>query len=480
MKHNPPNKSAHRPAATRGAGTAASSPLTRRSRWFWTLVFGFGLLLPGGMAAAWWWSRTQPVDLTLPGDISDPEVLAALEKAQKQVRNDPRSAASWGNLAMTLQANGFGAEASPYFAEAQRLDPGDGRWPYFRALAALGEDSEAALPFLRQAAVGRLPEKGQESAVHLRLAEAMLERQELAEAEELFQKEWEKNPGDARAGFGLGLIAQARGQGEAAEKYLTAARKSPTACKLATAQLAAQARERGDLQAAARLEQEFASLPDEAPPWPDPLVIELSRRRVGANAVAQTLVQLEALHRFHDAANVYIQQLKQQPTAQNYVGAGLNAVFSGHTDYGLNLLRQGIRIDPERADSHFALAQALFQVGMSERERAPDSPDAQARLLEAAMAARRATELNPSNASAFLLWGRALMNRGEWGAAVPRLKQGVAIRPEVFDMHLALGESLLEAGQLQEAEIHLKNAQKLNANDERPAQGLRRIQQKKQ
>jgi Flp pilus assembly protein TadD len=441
---------------------------------------GIGFLVAGSVATTWWWLRTESVDLPLPGDISDPEVRAALEKAQREVRTHPRSAAPWGNLAMALQANGYGAEANRYFAEAQRLDPSDGRWPYFRALAALGEDSEAALPFLRQAAAGRLPEKGQESAVHLKLAEALLERQELVEAEPLFQKEWQKHPGDSRAGFGLGLIAQARGQEDAAEKYLTAARKSPTVCKLATAQLAALARTRGDLQAATRLEQEYAALPNEAPPWPDPLVIELLRRRVGANALAQTLAQLEAQHRFQDAANLYIQQIKQQPTAQNYVGAGLNAVYSGHTDLGLDLLRKGIRIDPERSDSHFALAQALYQVGMSERERAPDSKNAKARLFDAAIAARRATELNPDNASAFLLWGQALMNRGDWGAAIPPLRQGVAIRPEVFDIQLALGETLVEAGQLQEAEIHLKNAQQLDAKDERPAMGLRRIQQKKQ
>jgi tetratricopeptide (TPR) repeat protein len=432
-----------------------------------------------GSVTAWWWSRIQPVDPQLPGDIGDPEVRAALEKAQKQVRADLRSAAAWGNLAMTLQANGYSIEASAYFAEAQRLDPHDGRWPYFRALAALGEDSEAALPFLRQAAAGRLAEKVQESAVHLRLAEALLERQELAEAEEIFEKEWQKHPGDARAGFGLGLIAQARGQGDAAEKYLTAARKSPTAGKSATAQLAALARGRGDLQTADSLEQEFATLPNEAPPWPDPFVVELSRKRVGVTASAQTLLQLEAQHRYQDAANVYIQQIKQQPTAQNYVGAGLNAVFAGHYDYGLKLLRQGILIDPDRADSHYALAQALFQVGMTERERSPDSPGAKARLLEAATAARRSVELKPDNASAFLLWGHALMNRGDWDAAVSPLKQGVAIRPELFEMQLALGEALLESGRVLEAELHLKNAQQLNAKDERPAKGLQRVQQGK-
>jgi tetratricopeptide (TPR) repeat protein len=454
--------------------------LTRQRRSLWTLVFAVGLLVVLGAVAARWWSRIEQVDVPVPSDISDPDLVAVLEKAQGLVQTRPRSAAVWANLALTLQANGYGAEADRFFAEAQRLDPGDGRWPYFRALAVIGVDSELELSFLRQAAAGRLPEKAHESAVRLRLAEALLERQEMAEAEELFEKEWQKEPGEPRAGFGLGLIAQARGQGEAAEKYLTAARKSPTASKLATAQLAALARGRGDMEAAARLEQEFAALPNEAPSWPDPLVFELSRRRVGVNAMAQTLIQLESQHRFKEAADLYTQQLKQHPTAPNYIGAGLNAVLSGQTEHGLKLLREGIRIDPDRSESHFALAQGLYQAGMSERERTPDSPNAKARLLESAMAARRATDLRPDNASAFLLWGQALMQRGESGAAVPPLRQGLAIRPEMFDMQLALGEALLNSGQLGEAEVHFNNARKLKPKDARPELALRQIQEKKQ
>src|SRR6516165_5646255 len=169
MTRKRPNQSATGGTSKPGAGAAASSALTRRLRSLWTLVLGVGLVVVLGAVAVWLWSHTKPVDPALPDEISDPEVRAALQKAQKQVKANPRSAAAWGNLAMTLQANGYGAEANPFFAEAQRLDPGDGRWPYFRALATISEDSEAALPFLRLAAAGRLPAKGQESAVQLRL-----------------------------------------------------------------------------------------------------------------------------------------------------------------------------------------------------------------------------------------------------------------------------------------------------------------------
>ena len=380
---------------------------------------------------------------------------------------------------MTLQAHAYGVEADRCYAEASRLDPGDGRWPYFRALYALGEDSDRAMPFLRQAADGRLSE-ADASAVRLRLAEALLERQETAEAEELFLAEWQAQPGNPRPAFGLGMIALGRGEGKAAEKYLTAARTSSVVRKPATGQLAALARGRGDLAAAAAFEKEFATLPNEAPAWPDPMVHQLIRLRVGTFQTAQDAAQLEAQHRYAEAAQAYLREIDHQPTAQNYVGAGLNLVRSGNVARGLDLLQTGIRVDPERCDSYYGLAQALYVLAEAQRKRSPDSREANERFLEAALAARRAAELKPDYAAAFLLWGRALMQRGEPEAALDPLKKGVACRPEVFNLQLALGEALLEAGQLQEAENHLKNAQKLDPNNERLGLALERLRKKRE
>jgi tetratricopeptide (TPR) repeat protein len=459
--------------------TVASPPVARTRRWLPILLAGVGVLVIGGAAGAWWWFRRVPVDPPFPAEVNDPAVRSVLDEARRQVQADPQSAAAWGQLGMTLHAHTYGAEADRCFAEATRLDPGDGRWPYLRALIALGEDSDRAMPFLRQAAAGRLSEE-HESAVRLRLAEALLERQELAEAEELFLADWRDHQGNPRASFGLGLIALARGDEAAAEKYLTAARASPVVRKPATAQLAALARGRGDVAAAVAFEKEFATLPNEAPAWPDPMVLQLLRLRVGTFKTAQDAVQLEAQHRYAEAAQAYLQQIEHQATAQNYVGAGLNLVRSGELARGLNLLKTGIRLDPERCDSHYALAQACYLLAEAQRKRSPDSREANDRFLEAALAARRATELKPDHAAAFLLWGRALMQRGEPDAAIISLKKGVACRPEVFNLQLALGEALLEAGQLQEAEIHLKNALKLDAKNERPALALERLRQRKE
>ena len=154
-------------------------------------------------------------------------------------------------------------------------------------------------------------------------------------------------------------------------------------------QLALLARARGNLAAAEMLEKEVANLPNESPAWPDPMVLRLLHLRVGTFKVSQGAAKLEAQHRYAEAAKFYLQQIEQQPTAQNYVGAGLNLVRSGNVARGLRFLQTGISIDPERCDSFYSEAEALYLVAEVERETStPKSPEVMERYQEAANAAR--------------------------------------------------------------------------------------------
>jgi tetratricopeptide (TPR) repeat protein len=100
-------------------------------------------------------------------------------------------------------------------------------------------------------------------------------------------------------------------------------------------------------------------------------------------------------------------------------------------------------------------------------------------LREAADAARLAAERKPDYAAAYLLWGSALMQLGEPEAAVGPLRKGVACRPEMFNLQLALGEALSQTNAVLEAETHLENARKLAPKDPRADQALARLAKKK-
>jgi tetratricopeptide (TPR) repeat protein len=189
--------------------------------------------------------------------------------------------------------------------------------------------------------------------------------------------------------------------------------------------------------------------------------------------------ELEREHRYAEAARAYLDQLEKQPTARAYVGAGLNLVRLGDYDQGLPLLRQAVSLDPDSANPRYTLALALFTRAEKQWSQTPNSPAVKEWLREVVDQARRTTELKSDHARAYLFWGLALKYLGEPAAAVPPLRQGVACLPGEIELQLALGEALLEVGQLDEAESHLENARQLDPKDPRPVQALERLRVKK-
>src|SRR5262245_14610995 len=65
---------------------------------------------------------------------ADPEVARAVETARAAVVAAPRSGLVWGKLGMVMAVHSFDMEARVCFAEAERLDPADARWPYLHGM----------------------------------------------------------------------------------------------------------------------------------------------------------------------------------------------------------------------------------------------------------------------------------------------------------------------------------------------------------
>ncbi|HTU89726.1 MAG TPA: tetratricopeptide repeat protein [Gemmataceae bacterium] len=448
-----------------------------RGRNRWVVLLGVVLLLSAGAAGGWWWRRhAAPVEPPVISGVQDAEVRQSIEQARQRVLTQPRSAEAWGFLGMILLAHRYDREADRCFEEAGRLNPAQARWPYARGLIALKRDPNHALPFLRRAvACNANPEE--HAAIQLQLAEALLERQELDEAERLFREEWQGRPDKARAALGLGLIALARDDPASARKYLTAARTNNYAHKRATVQLAALARANGDLATARTYEQEAAALADD-PRWPDPVLDEATQLRVGRRGREREIDELEKQHRYDEAVRAYLEELRQHPTPRAYVGAGRDLARLGDYNRALPLLRRAVQLDPDNTQAHYSLAQVQFAHAEREWQQAPGSDEIKGWFREVIEHARRATELKPDHAMAYLFWGLSLKYLGEPAAAVAPLRQGVACRPELIEVQLALGEALSESGQKAEAETYLNNARRLDPNDSRPPDALKRLHKK--
>jgi Flp pilus assembly protein TadD len=456
----------------------APSAVPARLRYRGALLAGAAVVLLAGAGGVWWWLRPEPVTPPLPGRIEDPEVRQALVRARQDVLKSPRSAAAWGHLGKLLLAHMFPHEADVCFAEAARLDPANPMWFYARGVIALREDPEKPITHLRQAVAAGGARSENQSAMSLSLAEVLLERGNLDEAEGLFRKEQARAPYDPRAAFGLGLIAAARGDKAAAVKLLTIAQASPLARKKATAQLAALARAQGDQQAADNYEKQLAALPDD-PPWSDPLTEDLGELLVGWLGREREARSLEKQRRFAEAAQKYLEQIDRRPNISAYIGAGLNLTRARNYERALQMAREAVRLGPDDAAAHLCLAFALSSRAKQQWEKAPGSTQAREEFREAVAHARRAAELRPGHTQTYLVWSLSLRYLGEPEAALEPLRKGVACTPGDLQLQLTLGEVLLELGRLPEAETHLEIARQLAPNDPRPGRALEQLRLKK-
>ncbi len=448
--------------------------LARRGCWLLTALL---VVSVAGAAGWWWWSRPAPPEPPLPPNIEDAEVRQVIERARQEVLAKPRDGDAWGRLGMMLLAHLFDREADRCFAEAARLKPSEPRWPYARGLIALKRDPDNAVPFLRQAVAAPDATADLRSALRMQLAEALLARRELDEAERLFREELASAPRDARASFGLGLVLLARGNDKDATDYMLVARESNFARKKAMAQLAALAGARNDTAAATAYEKEMSTLADD-PPWPDPMFDQIVQLQVGHRSWDREVAELENTHKYADAAKLYLDHMGERPNSRDCVGAGLNLARLHDYDRALPLLRQGVQLDPDSSQAHYTLALAQFTRAERDLAQHPDSEAARDWLREVIEHARRTVELKLDFAQAYLFWGLALKYLGEPAAAVDPLRRGVSCRPEDFDLQLALGQVLLATGQDKLAETYLENARRLNPDDPRPAQDLQRLHKK--
>jgi tetratricopeptide (TPR) repeat protein len=436
------------------------------------------------VAVGWQVTRPTPRPATTPpeiqGDGVDPSVVAAINAARHKVLDDPDSAGAWGDLGKVLFAHGFATEAEGCFGEAEQLDRDDGRWPYYRGLFAAGRDTELAVAHFRKAVAGRQPEDGFTTAARLRLAEALLDRGELDEAERHFKAEADA-PGEvtrARAAYGLGLVAVARGDPAAAGRHLAAAAGSPFARTRASAQLARIARQRGDAAAARRYE-EAATRPPPDRAWPDPFVAEAYRLRVGQQEALQEANALARRGRPAEAAELLTRLSRDYPNEQTLQATGAVLIQVGDYAQAEQVLQGCLAIDPSHPQAHHLLAMAYFRHGEALRSRG-EADGARELFRQAADHGLRATERKPDFASAYLYRGRALRHLGDLEGAIAALRRAVECRPEVADGHLYLGETLVEAGRLDEGRAALKTAVEVaDPKDPRPRAALAKLEPQK-
>ncbi len=435
-------------------------------------------LAAGALAAgAWWWlgrGGGPPGPPAVALDGADPAVASAVTAARGRVLREPTSAPAWGALGEVLLANQFPADADVCLARAETLDPAEPRWPYLRAWELLPSDRDAGLLALRRA-VERSNRADEEDAMpRLLLAEVYMEQDDRDRVEALCRQVLERDPDNGRAHFDLGMIALTQNDMKNSIPHLLRAAESPFSRQRAYTQLAAAYQRQGDDAAAVDYARRARQAPPDLP-VPDLYLEEMESLKAGRAARYQRADRLESQGRLPEAAALLRETADDYADERSYVRLGV--VLTKLEDFAEaeRALRSASAAAPHSIDAYYYLSVAQYKEG-EHLQKSGDGKAADAKFREAVEAARKATEIKPDHALAYLYQGYALRRLGRRAEAIDSFRTALRCRPEVPDIELALGEALAEDGKRDEAVAHLQRAGQLaDAGDPRPREALARV-----
>jgi tetratricopeptide (TPR) repeat protein len=383
-----------------------------RRHWVWivavTAVAGVAVGL-----AVWWWPRSAPaLEPPLP-DLTDvdAEVVETIEAARERVQQQPRNGNTWGRLGMVFRAHDFGDEANRCFGEAERLDPGEPRWPYLQGLTLVMTAPDAGIPCLERAVerAGDVP-----LAPRLRLAEALLERGRLDDAQTHLIRARRRQPAEARVQLGLGRLAMLRGQWQTALEHLEYCLEDGHARKLAHALRAEALGRLGETEAARAAQQEAGRLPEDQA-WPDPFVLEVLRLQCGLRFRLQQADDLFAAHRPDEAIDLLEQTMTRYPrSAATRLKLGEFSRKMGRLDRAEREFAETVRLDAESAEGWFLLG----------------CMQARDRPREAADSFRRTIRLKPDHTLAHFNLAHRLKQLGDRAGAADEFRAALRCQPD--------------------------------------------------
>ncbi len=201
----------------------SAKPIRRHRRL--PALFLLVVLVGTGIGAYFIWRLSKAVIPTFHTEGLDDEVVSAINNARTEVEAQPDSGTAWGRLGMVLFAQNLYLDCIGVFAEAERLDPANARWPYFRGLALLlvrpEEEGLVALERASQIAPPSLH-------VRLRLAEQYLKYDRIDAADAVFLELLSEYPTNPRVLLGHGQILSRRGKWQDAVAPLRSAARHPT------------------------------------------------------------------------------------------------------------------------------------------------------------------------------------------------------------------------------------------------------------
>jgi tetratricopeptide (TPR) repeat protein len=441
-----------------GASPQPTSGRLHRSRRV-ILLAALLLIICGGIIAVWTWHRRpQPLLPSLQTQGLDPMVVAAVEESQEAVRNAPHSGAAWGRLGQILYVHGLDRPAIDCFARAAQLAPDDPRWTYLHGRAIKRENGDASLSLLRRAADLC---RGNPPAPSLLLAELLLERGDLTQAQAQIDLVLRRDGADPRALLDRARLQIALGKWQEALRDLEESIRRAPNVKVSHLLLASVYARAGDTAAAQREATRARTLPEQ-PDWPDPFLQELSDLAIGRSALLQRAQQLlaqghskQAIVALEAAASQYGDH------AEVLIALGDAYLRDGQPARAQQALQRAIAVEPQSSEAQLRLGQALA---------------AQQRFTDALTPLREAARVNPNLPRTHYELGICLQRLGDLPGAIDHFRQTIRVEPSFKEGYIALAQALNEAGRREESIEPLQRALALDPDDQTIQDLLKRAQ----
>ncbi len=427
-----------------------STPAAPSGRNRLTLLLSLGFVLVCVAAFIRYRAESNPLLRIPPVETKDvlPTVAKEIRHRQEEIMANPASSEAWGTYGLVLLAHDFRDQAAACFAEAETLDDGDYRWPYYYGMTMGTKDTEKSLQAFRRA-VAKNPDR---VTLRLRLAEWLFDLRHLDQCEQQTRKALENEPDNPRAQLLIARLRLQEGKTEESLVWAERAAKSPQGDRRDVHELLARLHMRlGDMTAADREVERAEMLPRGVAVWDDP------EMGVGGTMMrdASMLNTLATIHLARGNRQQWLsllwQVVEREPDsirAKENLAKGL--VESKQFDSAAKFIDKTLAEYPDFSE---------FQCLRGRVDMFRGKVDAARQRFE------RAVQLKPDYAEAYMWLGRSLAALDRNEDAIAALREAVRLSPSLANAYDDLGKTLLASGKMQEAADAAQHAADLKPGD---------------
>lgn len=443
-------------------------------------------------------SRDLPTIIAPALDHFAPLARAPIMQAHEHLLQDPTDADRNGMLGMLYHGHELHTAAERYYRRATLLAPDDFRWAYLLGHVRLDAGRVTAAYQAFQSAE-RI--RGDYPPLQVALADRCLDRGEINEATERYQRVWHSGTDSLAATLGIARCEMKTGHPDAAIDRLRPAAEASPDVRAVRYALAMAYRDAGRLEDAAR---EFLAVETarKSVPRDDPLADQVRGLGIGREAMAAFTSADEAAEagQVQEACAIYERVLELRPDyvpALCRLGGHLIQSADGGPDRALALLRRAAALDPRHAYTQNYLGWALIGQGdcpSAERHlRAaidldPYMVDAHINLAEALVQTKRPQEAVQTLRNALTVDAEHLAARYRLATLLATLNQSdgatseyeriLKADPTLIEIRLELAALLETQGRLRQCASHLEAALRFDPSHQAAADALARVRRR--